>query len=69
MIIAVATVSGLAAYDDDLFGAHMVQHMLLSMVAPVFLALGAPVTLALRTLPPRSRGWLLPCCTRASPGC
>ena len=29
----------------------MVQHMLLSMVAPVFLALGAPVTLALRTLP------------------
>ena len=59
LVIAVATVSGLAAYDDDLFGAHMVQHMLLSMVAPVFLALGAPVTLALRTLPPRSRGWLM----------
>jgi putative copper resistance protein D len=59
LIIAVATVSGLATYDDDLFGAHMVQHMLLSMVAPVFLALGAPVTLALRTLPARGRGWLL----------
>ena len=29
----------------------MVQHMLLSMVATVFLALGAPITLALRTLP------------------
>ena len=43
--------SGLAAYDDSLFAAHMVQHMLLSMVAPVFLALGAPITLALRTLP------------------
>jgi putative copper resistance protein D len=59
LVIAVATVSGLAAYDDDLFGAHMVQHMLLSMVAPVFLALGAPVTLALRTLPRRGRRALL----------
>ena len=49
--IAVATMSGLAAYDESLFAAHMVQHMLLSMVATVFLALGAPITLALRTLP------------------
>jgi putative copper resistance protein D len=57
--IAVATLSGLAAYDEDLFGAHMVQHMLLTMVAPVFLALGAPVTLALRTLPARGRTWLM----------
>ena len=59
LVIAVATSSGLAAYDDDLFGAHMVQHMLLSMGAPIFLALGAPVTLALRTLPHRSRDLLL----------
>ena len=58
-ILAVALLSGLAAYDDLLFGAHMVQHMLLSMVATVFLALGAPVTLALRTLPSRPRTWLL----------
>jgi cytochrome c oxidase assembly factor CtaG len=57
--LAVALLSGLARYDTVLFGAHMVQHMLLSMVAPVFLALGAPVTLALRTLPPRWRGVLL----------
>jgi len=57
--IAVATVSGLAAYDEELFGAHMVQHMLLSMVASVFLALGAPVTLALRTLPAGGRAVLL----------
>jgi putative copper resistance protein D len=49
--IAVATLSGLAAYDTSLFAVHMVQHMLLSMVATVFLALGAPITLALRTLP------------------
>ena len=59
LVIAVATLSGLAAYDEDLFGAHMIQHMLLSMVAPILLALGAPVTLALRTLPGRGRGWLL----------
>ncbi|MGB8649759.1 MAG: cytochrome c oxidase assembly protein [Mycobacteriales bacterium] len=57
--VAVALVSGLERYDTVLFGAHMVQHMLLSMVAPVFLALGAPVTLALRTLPARPRAALL----------
>ena len=53
--IALATLSGIAAYDTSLFAVHMVQHMLLSMVATVFLALGAPVTLALRTLPLRPR--------------
>lgn len=37
----------------------MVQHMVLSMIAPIFLALGAPVTLALRTLPVRPRKRLL----------
>lgn len=55
----VATQSGLAAYDTALLSVHMVQHMLLSMVVPLFLALGAPVTLALRTLPSRPRRWLL----------
>ena len=54
-----ATQSGLAAYDDTLLSAHMVQHMILSMVVPLFLALGAPVTLALRTLGRRPRRWLL----------
>lgn len=49
--LAVATLSGLAAYEDVLFSLHMIQHMVLSMIAPIFLALGAPVTLALRTLP------------------
>jgi putative copper resistance protein D len=53
--IALVTMSGLAAYDDTLLSAHMVQHMVLSMIAPIFLALGAPVTLALRTLPARHR--------------
>ena len=55
----VATSSGLAAYDTTLLSVHMVQHMVLSMLVPLALALGAPVTLALRTLPPGPRRWLL----------
>jgi cytochrome c oxidase assembly factor CtaG len=56
---AFATMSGLGRYDTTLLSVHMVQHMLLSMVVPLALALGAPVTLALRTLPPVPRRWLL----------
>ncbi len=56
---AFATSSGLAAYDTALLSVHMVQHMLLSMLVPLLLALGAPVTLMLRTLPARPRSWLL----------
>jgi cytochrome c oxidase assembly factor CtaG len=55
----VATSSGLAAYDTTLLSVHMVQHMVLSMLVPLALALGAPVTLALRVLPPGPRRWLL----------
>src|SRR5699024_366392 len=52
---AVATLSVLGTYDTVLLSIHMVQHMLLSMIVPMFLALGAPVTLALRVLPRRGR--------------
>jgi len=48
-----ATTSALAVYDTTLLWVHMVQHMVLGMLVPIFLALGAPVTLALRTLPRR----------------
>ncbi|HEY0215244.1 MAG TPA: cytochrome c oxidase assembly protein [Cellulomonas sp.] len=48
------TSGGPAMYGHILFSAHMVQHMLLAMVVPIFLALSAPVTLALRALPSRS---------------
>ena len=54
-----ATESGLAAYDTTLLSVHMVQHMVLSMVVPLAVALSAPVTLALRTLPKAPRRWLL----------
>ena len=56
---ASATMSGVAAYDTTLLSVHMVQHMVLTMVVPLSLALGAPVTLALRTLPRRPKRWLL----------
>lgn len=56
--IGYATLGWMGVYDDTLFWSHMAQHMVLSMVAPIFLALGAPVTLALRALPRRPRGWL-----------
>jgi putative copper resistance protein D len=55
----VVTSSGFAAYDTVLLSVHMAQHMVLSMVVPLCLALGAPVTLALRTLPRTPRRWLL----------
>jgi len=54
-----ATQSGLAAYDTTLVSVHMAQHMILSMLVPLMLALSAPVTLALRTLRPRPRRALL----------
>jgi putative membrane protein len=57
--IAAVTMSGIEAYDDTLLSVHMVQHMVLTMVGPIFLALGAPVTLALRTLPGGYRKLLL----------
>jgi putative copper resistance protein D len=54
-----ATASGLGTYDLTLLSVHMVQHMILAMLVPMALALGAPVTLALRTLPSGPRRWLL----------
>lgn len=49
LLLAVA--SPLATYDVTLLSVHMAQHMLLAMIGPIFLVLGAPITLALRTLP------------------
>ncbi len=61
VVIAWATFGGLGEYSHVLFSAHMASHMMLSMVAPIFLALGAPMTLALRTLPgPRQPGEVSP---------
>lgn len=60
-VVGLALVSFVDVYADDLLSAHMVQHVLLAMVAPPLLAVGAPVTLALRTASPRVRKrYLLP---------
>src|SRR3954452_11433521 len=45
------TASGLEPYSMGMFSLHMVQHMVLTMITPLFLLMGAPVTLALRGLP------------------
>ncbi|TYK48064.1 bifunctional copper resistance protein CopD/cytochrome c oxidase assembly protein [Actinomadura decatromicini] len=55
--IVIATQTGVAKYAPILFSVHMAQHMVLNMLVPIFLVLGAPVTLALRALKPaRIRG-------------
>jgi putative copper resistance protein D len=60
-VVAWAGIGGLSQYAHVLFSAHMGSHMLLGMVAPILLVLGAPITLALRTLPgPRQPGEVSP---------
>jgi putative copper resistance protein D len=46
-----ATSGGLGVYAHFAFSNHMLAHMVLGMIAPIGLVLGAPITLALRTLP------------------
>lgn len=47
VVVAVAIQSSMGVYDETLLTAHMVQHLLLIMVAPPLLVLGRPVTLLL----------------------
>lgn len=44
----------LATFEMTLFSVHMAQHMALPMLIPILLLLGAPITLALRVLPPQT---------------
>ncbi|SDJ16390.1 cytochrome c oxidase assembly protein [Nonomuraea jiangxiensis] len=54
-LLVFATQSGLARYAKVMFDMHMIEHMTLSMIVPIFLVLGAPVTLALRALKPAAK--------------
>ncbi|NLF04494.1 MAG: cytochrome c oxidase assembly protein, partial [Actinomycetales bacterium] len=56
LVLAWTGNGGPAMYGHVLFSAHMVQHMVLAMVIPLFLVLAAPVTLAMRALPVRHDG-------------
>ncbi|AXK85997.1 cytochrome c oxidase assembly protein [Nocardia farcinica] len=55
-LLLVTTSSGIGRYAPAMFSVHMMQHMALSMLAPILFALGGVVTLALRALPPAGRG-------------
>ena len=64
--LLIGTSSGLGRYSPAVFSVHMGAHMALSMLAPVLLVLGGPMTLALRALKPAGpdgapgpREWLL----------
>ena len=50
------TNGALNVYEQFLFSMHMLEHMLLTMAIPVLLVLGAPVTLALRSIQRRDDG-------------
>jgi putative copper resistance protein D len=59
--LAFALLSGIDRYDTTLFSVHMVQHVLLAMVAAPLIALAAPITLLLRLASPVTRRrWILP---------
>jgi putative copper resistance protein D len=53
--VVVALQSGYGTWDARLLSAHMVQHMLLLLVAPALLLAGRPLQLLLRTLPAHRR--------------
>lgn len=53
--VLVALASPIDAYAEVRFSVHMAQHVLLMLVAPPLLALGAPITLALRSASPSAR--------------
>ncbi|MFE9780792.1 cytochrome c oxidase assembly protein [Streptomyces sp. NPDC005775] len=56
LTIALVMCTKLNDYGMVMFSVHMVQHMVISMLSPILLLLGAPVTLALRALPVAARG-------------
>jgi len=54
-VIAVALMSGIDSYDTTLFSVHMVQHLLLTLLAAPLIALAAPITALLRVATPNVR--------------
>jgi putative membrane protein len=57
--LGIALASPLAVYEGSLLWVHMVQHLLITMVAAPLLLLGAPLTLWLRSATPAKRKRLL----------
>lgn len=59
VVLALALVSPVEAYEGVLFSVHMVQHMLLELLAAPLLLAGGPITLTLRVARPSVRRRLL----------
>ena len=55
-VLVYATSGGVAVYGEYLFSAHMIEHMLLTMLVPVGIVLAAPVTLVARAIEVRKDG-------------
>jgi putative membrane protein len=66
-VVLVALQSGIDSYDERLLSAHMIQHMLLLLLAPLLLLEGRPLTLALRAARPARRRSLARLLVRARP--
>lgn len=66
-LLLVAAVTPIGTYEDTLFSVHMVQHMLITMIAAPLLMAGAPVTLAIRASPPPFRRRILLPVLRSKP--
>ena len=58
-VVTIALTGPIDAAITTSFSIHMVQHLLITMVAPPLLLLGAPITLALQAWPGTPRRWLL----------
>ncbi|MFF9815679.1 cytochrome c oxidase assembly protein [Streptomyces sp. NPDC014006] len=56
LTVALMMCTKLNDYGMVMFSVHMVQHMVISMLSPILILLGAPITLALRALPTAGRG-------------
>jgi cytochrome c oxidase assembly factor CtaG len=54
-LLALVGLSFIGVYDDTLFWVRALQNLVLLMVAPLFLAVGAPLTLAAAAVPERWR--------------
>ncbi|MFE7233997.1 cytochrome c oxidase assembly protein [Streptomyces sp. NPDC002405] len=56
LTVALVMCTKLNDYGMVMFSVHMVQHMIISMLSPILILLGGPITLALRSLPVAGRG-------------
>ncbi|HEY3866663.1 MAG TPA: cytochrome c oxidase assembly protein [Solirubrobacteraceae bacterium] len=55
LVLMCALLTGIDPYSDELLSIHVVQHLLLILLAPVLLLWGAPVRLALSVCAPAGR--------------